>query len=71
VSGGSYTYYGYDHNGSCTRIEKPDAGEYTYFEYNEVRLLRSAHMLPEDRWNYFHYDGRLTRYCIEDSRGCQ
>jgi RHS repeat-associated protein len=71
VSDAKYTYYSYDKNGSSTRIEAPDDGKYTYFEYSDARLLRSAHVLPEERWNYFHYDGNLTRYCIEDSLGCQ
>ena len=71
VSGGKHTYYSYDRNGSCTLIEKPDDAEYTYFEYNDARLLKAAHVLPEDRWDYFHYDGQLARYCIEDSAGCK
>ena len=71
VSEAKYTYYSYDKNGSCVRVEAPDQGKYTYFEYSDARLLRSAHVLPEGRWNYFHYDGQLTRYCIQDSQGCQ
>jgi len=63
--------HGCRQNGSCTLIEKPDDAEYTYFEYNDARLLRAAHVLPEDRWDYFHYDGQLARYCIEDSAGCK
>jgi len=31
--------------------------------------MKSAHILPADTWNHFHYDGRLARYCIEDSQG--
>jgi len=69
VSQGKYTYYSYDRNGSCTRIESPDRGQYTYFEYWDSGLVKTAHMLPEDRWNYFYYDGQGTRYCIQDSEG--
>jgi len=71
VTAGVYTYYAWDHNGSCARVSKPSAAEHTYYEYNDERLLRRAHVLPSDVWNYFYYDGQLTRYCIQDSLGVQ
>lgn len=40
----------------------------TYFEYNDADLVTSI-VYPSGVANYFHYDGKLRRYAMEDSTG--
>ena len=63
-----WAYYAYDANGSLVRLHKPAAGECTYFAYNDVPLVESIRY-PDGSMNYFHYDGQMRRYAVEDSTG--
>ncbi len=67
VEGANFAYFTYDSRGNCTQIEKGFGGT-TYFEYNHANLVTRI-TYKDGTENYFHYDGMLRRYAMEDSDG--
>jgi len=68
ISADAWTYFQYDPRGNCTAIQETDGT--TYFEYSPANLV-TAIPYKDGTPDYFHYDGQLARYCIEDSAGCK
>jgi YD repeat-containing protein len=62
----STTYFGYDGNGSVTRIQT--AAGTTYFEYDVHDLVKKI-TYPGAGTNEFYYDGRNQRVVVKDSAG--
>jgi RHS repeat-associated protein len=56
------TYFTYDETGALTEIAYP--GSTVSFAYNAANLVES--LVTPDHTTYFHYDGNLQRYCVEE-----
>ena len=64
VTDGQHSYYSYDSRGNCTHIESPAGTQ--YFAYDHRDLVTGIRY-RDGSTQYFHHDGTMRMYAMDDS----